>query len=217
LNNGKIFKLCGVLFMIMVLTSCAVNNNTVEESAISKSESSYNIPESSVIDNEWETEYNKKLHDYYAEMNEGNHSPQEINYDIYDLDGDDIPELIISAGFFHAGGCRIYSYVNSEVIELGWLGQWGVVSFYPKSGLMYSPWSGQGHYVAKWYEIKDHEMKLLYTYGFWLKEGGMKLYEINGESASEEEYNEYLEEHSDKTPSEDEEKIELGKGKVYKE
>ena len=216
MRNCRLFILCGVLILIMVFTSCTVNNNTVEESLSSKSEVNI-IPERSDDDMQRKTEFNKKLHDFYVEYIERYSSPQEIHYDIYDLDGDDIPELIISEGYFHAAGCRIYSYVNSELRELGRLGEWGTFLFYPESNLILWSWTNQGHHIEKWYEIKDHEMNLLYSYGFLVTGKDQQQYEINGESADKEEYNEYLKVHSDKRPKKDEKEIELGKRKVYQE
>ena len=218
MKKYRIFVICSFLMLIcMFFTSCAANSaHKAEESETTKSVVN-NSPESSVDDKPWKTEYDRKLHDFYIEYNERYSSPQKIYYDIYDLDGDDFPELIISEGDFHAAGCRIYSYDNSKLIEVGKLGEWGTFSFYPQSRLFLFAWTNQGHYIAKWYEIENHKLNLLYSYGFWWKEKDLKQYEINGKSASEEEYNEYLEDHSDKRPGKDEERIELGKGSVYQE
>ena len=123
MRNHRLLILCGVLILIMVFTSCTVNNNTVEESLNSKSEVNI-IPERSDDDMQRKTEFNKKLHDFYVEYNERHSSPQKIYYDTYDLDGDENPELIISEGDYHMAKCRIYSYVNSELIELERLGEW---------------------------------------------------------------------------------------------
>ena len=207
--------LCSItVLMCMLFTSCAVNSNRNAEESVNNKSVVNNSP---VDEKPWETAYNRKLHDFYIEYNERYSSPQKIYYDIYDLDGDNIPELIISEGDYHAAGCRIYSYVNSELRELGRLGEWGTFSFYPKSRLLLFAWTNQGHYIAKWYEIENHELNLLYSYGFWRKEKDLKQYEINGKSASEEDYNEYLEDHSDKRPGKDEERIKLGKETLYQE
>ena len=218
MRKDRILVLCSFLLLIcMFFTSCAVNSNrNAEESVISKSVVN-NSPESSADDKPWETEYNRVLHDFYIEYNERHSSPQKIYYDTYDLDGDENPELIISEGDYHMAKCRIYSYVNSELIEVGKLGEWGTFSYYPKSRLILWSWTNQGHHVEKWYEIESHDMKLLCSYGFVWKEKDLKQYEINGKSASEEEYNEYLKEHSDEIPEKVEERIELGKGIVYQE
>ena len=210
--------LCSFLLLIcMFFPSCAVNSSLNNEESVNSKSVIDNSPESSVYDKPWETEYNRKLHDFYIEYNERYSSPQEVYYDIHDLDGDDNPELIISEGVFHPAGCRIYSYVNSELKELGRLGEWGTFSFYPQSRLLLFAWTNQGHYIAKWYKIENHKLNLLCSYGYWHKEIDLIQYEINGKSSSEEEYNEYLKEHSDDRPEKDEERIELGKGKVYQE
>lgn len=217
MKKDRVFMLCSVLILIMFLASCAVNSNHNAEESVNSKSVINNSTDSLANDKPWETEYNRKLHDFYVEYNERYFSPQKIYYDTYDLDGDDNPELIISEGDYHMAKCRIYSYVNSELIEVGKLGEWGTFSYYPKSRLILCSWTNQGHHVEKWYEIESHDMKLLCSYGFVWKEKDLKQYEINGKSASEEEYNEYLKEHSDEIPEKVEERIELGKGIVYQE
>ena len=211
MKKYRIFVLCSFLLLIcMFFSSCAVNSSLNDEESVNSKSVIDNSPESSVDEKPWEIEYNRKLHDFYIEYNERYSSPQKIYYD-------ENPELIISEGDFHAAGCRIYSYVDSELIYLGRLGECGRFSYYPQSKLILFAWTNQGHYVAKWYNIENHEMNLLCSYGYWHKEIDLIQYEINGKSSSEEEYNEYLKEHSDDRPEKDEERIELGKGKVYQE
>ena len=218
MKKYRILVTCSIFMLIcMFFTSCAANSaHKAEESETTKSVVN-NSPESSVDEKLWKTEYDRKLHDFYIEYNERYSSPQEIYYDTYDLDRDGHPELIISEGDYHMAKCRVYSYVNSELIEVGKLGEWGLFSYYPKSRLLLWSWTNQGHHVEKWYEIESHDMKLLCSYGFLWKEKDLKQYEINGNSASEEEYNKYLKEHSDDIPGKDEERIELGKGNIYQE
>ncbi len=204
-----------LLLICMIFTSCAVNGDRNAQESVNTKSVVNNSPESSACEKPWETVYNRKLHDFYNEYNERYSSPQKIYYDMDDLDGDGIPELIISEGDFHAAGCRIYCYDHSELIEVGRLGEWGTFSFYPKSRLILCSWTSQGHYNAKWYEIADHELNLLYSYGFMWIEADQKQYEINGNLASEEEYHHFLNDHSDKRPDKDEEMIQSGRGKAY--
>ena len=216
-KQKKIFFSIAILFTCFLFTSCTVNNSPENNIFESYTLKDFNQIDSSITTNQYEIVYDQKLQEFYSEYNKRYSSPQKIHYDIFDLDGDNIPELIISEGNFHAAGCKVYSYVNSELVELGRLGEWGKFSFFPKSRLLLFAWTNQGHYIAKWYQIENHEMKFLYSYGYWWKERDVKQYEIDGKSTTEEEYDQYLKEHSDKRPYEDEERVELGSGRVYQE
>ncbi len=217
MKNNKIAVLSGVLLIMIFFTSCTANKDNTAEISENISSEAAEISGSSDSEKPWETAYNKTLNDFYNEYNKKKFpsQPQKIYYDIYDLDGDDIPELIISEGEFHSAGCRIYSYIAPDTVYLGRAGEWGQISFFPESRLLLFAWTNQGHYIAKWYEISDHEMKLLYSYGYWWNSRDEQQYQIEEKTATEEEYNEYLEKHSDKSPPDGEEQIKLGKGTAY--
>lgn len=75
------------------------------------------------------------------------------------IDEDDIPELIVPTGDFHAAGVDIYTYVDGEVISLGSYGSFGMISFGEKTGTIQSNYTGMGGNTFDFYQLSRGEIK----------------------------------------------------------
>lgn len=102
----KIIKMSIFIILIFLFTTACTNNESQENNndILSKTEISIAAEQSDYEKSEndpWKTVYDQKLHEIYEEYNKSKSSPTAINYDIYDLNGNGIPELIISEGDIH--------------------------------------------------------------------------------------------------------------------
>lgn len=70
------------------------------------------------VEKNWQSAYAELLEAY---TNSPNFSDMEVNgsmYDLFDVNGDYIPELFISDGEYHTAYCHVYSFIDSECVKL---------------------------------------------------------------------------------------------------
>ena len=72
----------------------------------------------------------------YSKENNINDSGEDTpKFALIYLDDDDIPELVIPEGHYHAAGCELYCYDGKGVKLLGEYGSWGGFGYRPESGV----------------------------------------------------------------------------------
>lgn len=62
----------------------------------------------------------------------------EIKYAVGFVDEDDIPELFVTDGEYHAAGTKVFKYVDGEVVYVGEFGESGGFAFTPRMNNIYS-------------------------------------------------------------------------------
>ena len=70
----------------------------------------------------------------------------EYRYTFAYIDNDNIPEIIISLGSFHASAAKILTYYNGKVIDLGDYGSNGTVRYLERKGIITGYYMGSGCY-----------------------------------------------------------------------
>ncbi len=93
--------------------------------------------------------YDRNLNDIFKRQKEMGISAQPHFQAAY-IDGDDIPELLVSYGDFHSSGICVYRYdpETGEVSYLGEFGSFGGFSYRYKSGIMESTYGNHGYYMT---------------------------------------------------------------------
>ena len=79
------------------------------------------------------------------------------------IDEDDIPEMLVSIGSFHAVGVNIFTY-SSDMDKAIWLGEFstnGQVSFNEKKNRIISSHGNQGYYMTNFSCIRDGKAELV--------------------------------------------------------
>ena len=87
--------------------------------------------------NKWEKAYQDKLQEFMNSDAFGTIAPNDSMFDLRDINGDNIPELFISVGTYHAATVQVYSFLNGEIIELFDGGEYGLLSYIPSESYLY--------------------------------------------------------------------------------
>ena len=86
----------------------------------------------------------------------------ESMFDLYDIDGDNVPELFISPGTYHLSRVDVYSINDrNEVIKIGDVGQYGGISFIENKKYLYAACE-QGHSYKDFYVKENNQIKLIF-------------------------------------------------------
>ena len=111
-------------------------------------------------------------------------------FQLADLDGNGIPELIVAESALQFEGANIYTYRQSEVAALGTIGSSGAFSYNPQTGIILSSSSGMGTSRDVFYRLTDGSLELLCemeNYQDFSSET-YRRYTIDQEEVSEDEY-----------------------------
>ncbi|MBR3397916.1 MAG: zinc ribbon domain-containing protein [Lachnospiraceae bacterium] len=79
------------------------------------------------------------------------------------VDNDEIPELLLSEGNYHAAAVKVYTYKEGTVQEIGIYGSDGNMSYYPYEDLIFTYWIGQGHYINTYYHTDGSVIHSLHS------------------------------------------------------
>ena len=151
-----------------------------------------------------ETTTTKKSDDYMAAYNEFLHNYNNGSLNGYEsfgfiyLNNDDTPELVVSEGTSHAAGAGIFTYLNGNVVEIGYVGNWGSAVYVERGSVFLSEYEGNGAYSAEVYKMsasgKAEEIFSCYNDE---KHDGLEKhsYKINDVEVSSEEYKRQYEEN----------------------
>ncbi|MBR6618853.1 MAG: hypothetical protein IKK85_00745 [Clostridia bacterium] len=107
---------------------------------------------------DWKTAYKTFLTEKTDDINES-----DISFDLGFVDSDDIPELFVSYGSYHAAKVDVYSFINGEVTLLCNGGEFGNIRYVEKSGYITSYYCGQGAWTYDIYEFKNGDCTKIHT------------------------------------------------------
>lgn len=101
--------------------------------------------------------YTDKLYELSAE------NMEDIGYDckfmLAYVDDDDIPELLVSEGFFHFSKVTIYVYQNKKLKKVDSLGQLGEMKYDERTGYVQGLYSDMGGDTYTYGRLKDGKLK----------------------------------------------------------
>ncbi len=134
-------------------------------------------------------------------------------FSLYDMTGDGIPELILSADDWHGAGAEIYTYDGTEVRQLASerygeamtsFGSWGTMLYSPSGGFIVSSFMAMGELNMDIYRVKGdtiiHELNAFCYMGEDFRtddpDDFAEIYEIGGEECTAEEYDRMMQKYS---------------------
>lgn len=112
---------------------------------------------------------------------------ENVRFTMAFVDEDDVPELIVGEGMYHAAGAHVCMYdANSgEVKDLGVFGEYGSVAYDERKGRVYGMYMGMGCEYFTIYEIRNLEAVCVKSF---FEDSEQKTYEIDDVSTDEETY-----------------------------
>jgi len=149
-----------------------------------------NTSDDDSINKTWQELYADELRNY---MNSNRYSDDAM-FDLYDMNDDGIPELIISEGLPTIRECIIYTMYEEKLINLGEYGSYGGVGFNTDKNLLLSLYDHQGYFSYGLYGLSNDAFEHVFSaYNDANAVGEEKAtYKINGEIVNAEKYNEEL-------------------------
>ncbi|MBQ4310662.1 MAG: hypothetical protein II773_03635, partial [Oscillospiraceae bacterium] len=113
------------------------------ETAPAETASETTADESAQGETDYMTLYRNKLTDIF--LNEDTEYITYYMFSLYDVGGDDTPELFVSNGEFHMATTELFTVKDGEVISAGNVGSFGEALYFPDKGKFDAQYSGMGY------------------------------------------------------------------------
>ncbi|MCR5167333.1 MAG: hypothetical protein K6C13_08970, partial [Oscillospiraceae bacterium] len=124
-------------------TSVSASETTVSETSSAETVSETSADESAQGGTDYMTLYRNKLTDIF--LNEDTEYITYYMFSLYDVGGDDTPELFVSNGEFHMATTELFTVKDGEVISAGTVGSFGEALYFPDKGKFDAQYSGMGY------------------------------------------------------------------------
>ncbi|WP_028514693.1 hypothetical protein [Ruminococcus flavefaciens] len=153
-------------------------------------------------DTSWQSAYRKEILKHYNKAGIPYNDPM---WDLQDIDGDDIPELLISTGTQKDDCVYIYYYENGEAKDLNNTvqtipyGEYGVTNICKEEHYIGHNYTDNRVTYYEMTKLKDHyPICDIFTYYYDLEQAGETPYGLNARPVSEEEFNQKVDEYNSK-------------------
>ena len=149
----------------------------------------------------WEKAYQDKLTEFMNSDAFGTIAPNDSMFDLRDINGDNIPELFISVGTYHAATVQAYSFLNGEIIELFDGGEYGLLKYIPSESYLYenvsyAPGPGRSiDHLRKVYQYDGKTITKVIEFGDNAR-GMNNYFTINGTEVDKNEYYNKIEKYN---------------------
>lgn len=177
---------------VILLTSCSFNNPFKKEETTTETSTATTLPQPDL--SLWQDKYEEFLLDaingkktvlgYELEI-------EECRFDVKFIDGDEIPELLVSEGEFPGSKVSIFSYDGFEIRLLGSLGTNGSIDYIERENKIFVTEETEEQKTFSVYSISDYKMAEVFNATEFFTEGEEKLL-INGEETDKENYDTLL-------------------------
>lgn len=198
MKNLRKISLALSLMMLSSFTGCSILDSVKRTDVEEEEEAVIISPESIVKD--WQHPYEEKLKSFMAG---GDYSASDKNasmFDITDITGDGIPELIISPNTASETQCEVFTIMGNSVTSLGTYGGGGTFRFLPNKNLIHMESTGTGFTVGKYLAFDDGENIFVPYVSYYdntasAAQGAKIVHEINNEQYTLPEFDAALEEY----------------------
>lgn len=187
MKNFSFVSLASATIISLTLIGCSNSK--------SSSDSENNAPErvaSKSISFDWQQPYLSTIETFKGSPE---YSSENSRFDLRDLNNDGTPELIISPNFEKNTACKVYTFSDGSITELGDNGNYGSFTFYPNSGILSNEHDGDGFVIGEYRTIENgaYKEKLsFYNNSGSASDGATITYEINKKEVSMREYNDSI-------------------------
>ena len=177
---------------VILLTSCSLNNPFAKQETSTTSTTATTLPQPDL--SLWQDKYEeflldaingkKTILDYELEI-------EECRFDVRFIDGDEIPELLISEGEFPGSKVSIFGYDGFEIRLLGSLGANGSIDYIESENKIFVTEETEEQKTFSVYSISDYKLGEVFNATEFITESNEKLL-INGEETDKENYDTLL-------------------------
>ncbi|MDE7364365.1 MAG: hypothetical protein K2N27_05695 [Ruminococcus sp.] len=186
--------LISAMTVSVLVCGCSQNVTSIPESSLPAEEVKIS-PQN--ITFEWQDAYLNKLNEYKKSSDFAGSTKTGSRFDIFDITGDNTPELIISPNTNPQTTCKIFTFANGEITELGEAGNRGTFAYLPDIKLIKDEYQGTGFVLGKYISYKDGIFTTVLSYtdnsmSTSLLSGTAIKYEIDGEEVLLPEYEQKL-------------------------
>ena len=131
----------------------------------------------------WQAAYRAYLSAYESE------DRIEPKFALIYLDADDVPELAVCDGSYHAARWKILTYLDC-LKEIGEFGGWGNFFYYERAATIYSSYGNHGAWTANVFRVENGAAVSVWEGRGDLDEAGNEIFfDANGNPITEAEYN----------------------------
>ena len=131
---------------------------------------------------DWLEAYAKKLQE----------SGSSVSFALVYLDDNEIPELVISRGSFHAAAAYIYTYHNDKLVDLGGFGDYGQTNVAVRQGMIWLAHSiNGGYYIQYLHQLSEGSVSVLRQFEEDASTTTVK-YKVDGKSVTASVYKEQV-------------------------
>lgn len=134
--------------MLTFMPSCSGESSEVSDSKPERTD-----PKS--VSFEWQKSYREKLEEFKKSGDYSDNRDKGSAFDLFDIDGDHIPELVISPNTNNSTMCRIYTFKNGSISELGKICKGGRIVWLPEMNLFQDEYYGDGFMIGSYYTLED--------------------------------------------------------------
>lgn len=181
--------LAGTAAAALILTGCTSGTKTVSEVQPTTSPIS---PDSVVFS--WQKAYSDKLSEFRSSSDfvEGANGSM---FDLCDLTGDGVPELVISPSIENDAVCDIYTAAGSSVTKIGSTGAKGTFGYIPSQNAVSFHYQGKNFELREFFKIEENALvtlKKFYNNSSRASSGGRITYEVDNSPVMLSEYEQIL-------------------------
>lgn len=153
-----------MIFAAALLTGCSDGKTTSQV----QEEAPYEPVAPRSIVYSWQEAYETKLRGFMGSADYAAPSMSGIDgsmFDIADINGDSVPDLIISPNAEHGTECMVYTCTNGSLTELGSVGRdFGTFVYFPQLGVVKETFYGEGFETGGFRQWDGAQLAQLFTY-----------------------------------------------------
>ncbi len=159
-------KAISLLISIILLFSFASCGNQGSENNSPETESETDSTSAAAGKTDFRDAYKAVLQDYISK----NDSSDEAVFSLIYLDGDNVPELVITPGRAHADSALLYTFDGEKAVGLGEFGRYGSFIYRPRAGIIGSGSTGMGVTSIGFYRFRNNSVTKTGVFTRQLKE-----------------------------------------------
>ena len=107
---------------------------------------------------DWLNFYKGFIQEHYEKWESFN--ADNLKYDLFYIDDDNIPEVVIGYGSQHVCGMYILSTDGNKVYNLGIHGESGTIKYCPRKNLFFTSYGNQGFFCELFLTIKKRKVEI---------------------------------------------------------